>query len=69
VVDPNRVAEKRPVTVGLLTKTTAILDGGLQAGEIVVTDGQYRIQNGTKVDVLPVSSEMPGRPAASEATQ
>jgi membrane fusion protein, multidrug efflux system len=69
VVDPNRVVEKRSVTVGLLTKTTAILDAGLQAGEMVVTDGQYRIQNGTKVDVLPVSSETPGRRAASEATQ
>ena len=68
VVDPNRVGEKRPVTVSLLTKTKAILSGGLQPGAMVVTDGQNRIQNGTRVDVLPVSSETPGR-AASEATQ
>jgi membrane fusion protein, multidrug efflux system len=69
VVGPNRVVEKRPVKVGLLSKATAILDAGLQQGEMVVTDGQYRIQNGTRVDLLAGPAEAPGRAAASQATQ
>jgi multidrug efflux system membrane fusion protein len=60
VVKPGRTVEKRPIKVGLLTKTTAIVDAGLQADELVVTDGQYRIQNGTIVDVLANPAEAPG---------
>lgn len=69
VVGPNRAVEKRPVRVGLLTKATAIVDTGLQTGELVVTDGQYRVQNGTRVDILPNPAQAPVRPAVSEATQ
>jgi multidrug efflux system membrane fusion protein len=68
VVDPKRVVEKRPITVGLLSKTTAIVDAGLQPGEMVVTDGQYRIQNGTRVDILASPAAAPGQSAASQAT-
>jgi multidrug efflux system membrane fusion protein len=57
---PSRVVEKRPVKVGLLTKTTAIIDGGVQAGDRVVTDGQYRIQAGTVVEVLADPTPPPG---------
>jgi multidrug efflux system membrane fusion protein len=60
VVGPNRSVEKRPIKVGPLSKTTAIVDAGLQSGEMVVTDGQYRIQNGTTVEVLATPAEAPG---------
>jgi membrane fusion protein, multidrug efflux system len=60
VVGPNRSVEKRPIKVGPLSKTTAIVDAGLQSGEMVVTDGQYRIQNGTIVEVLTNPAEAPG---------
>jgi multidrug efflux system membrane fusion protein len=60
VVGPSRIVEKRPIKVGLLNKSTAIVDAGLQAGEMVVTDGQYRIQNGTLVEVLANPAEAPG---------
>lgn len=60
VVGPNRVVEKRPIRVGLLTKTTAIVDAGLQPAEMVVTDGQYRIQAGTVVDILANPADAPG---------
>jgi len=69
VVGPKQVVEKRPITVGLLSKTTAIVEAGLQAGEMVVTDGQYRIQNGTRVDILASPAAAPGRSATSQATQ
>ena len=51
VVGADRIVQKRPLKVGVLNKTTAIIDGGLQAGEQIVTDGQYRIQAGSKVEV------------------
>jgi membrane fusion protein, multidrug efflux system len=50
VVVGDRIVQKRPLKVGVLNKTTAIIDGGLQAGEQIVTDGQYRIQAGSKVE-------------------
>ena len=57
VVGQNRVVQKRSLKVGLLNKTTAIIDGGLQAGELVVTEGQYRIQAGSSVEILPESGQ------------
>jgi multidrug efflux system membrane fusion protein len=69
LVGPNRVVEKRLIKAGLLSKATAIVDAGLQPGEMVVTDGQYRIQNGTRVDVLANPVEASGRTLDSQATQ
>src|SRR5262252_4078775 len=60
VVAPDHVVEKRPVGLGLLGKTTAIVDNGLAEGEMVVTDGQYRIQRGTRVDIFANPAEAPG---------
>jgi membrane fusion protein, multidrug efflux system len=51
VVGGDRVVQKRPLKVGVLNKSLAIIDDGLQAGEQIVTDGQYRIQAGSKVEV------------------
>jgi membrane fusion protein, multidrug efflux system len=53
VIDANHVAQKRAVKVGFLDKTVAVIDDGLQLGDQVVTDGQYRIQAGTVVEVVP----------------
>jgi multidrug efflux system membrane fusion protein len=60
VVGQNHIVQKRPIRVSLLSKTTAIVDDGLQSGETVVTEGQYRIQNGTFVDVLAKLTRSPG---------
>jgi membrane fusion protein, multidrug efflux system len=46
----DRVVKKRVIKVGVVDKTTAIIDDGLQPGEMVVTDGQYRIQAGSRVN-------------------
>lgn len=69
VVGSNQVVAKRAVKVGSLSKLTAIVDAGLQQGEMVVTDGQYRIQAGTLVDILASPAEAPDRAAASQETQ
>jgi multidrug efflux system membrane fusion protein len=57
VVGENRRVQKRALKVGVLTKTLAIIDDGLQPDDLVVTEGQYRIQAGTIVDVLPDSAK------------
>jgi RND family efflux transporter MFP subunit len=58
VVGQDRKVQKRVIKVGEVNKTTAIIDGGIQTGDVVVTEGQYRVQAGTTVDVL-------GNPTAS----
>jgi membrane fusion protein, multidrug efflux system len=52
VVAPDRIVQKRVIKVGVTNKTTAVIDAGLEAGEIVVTDGQYRIQAGSQVELI-----------------
>src|ERR1019366_9089770 len=41
VVGSDHIVQKRVIKIGVLNKTTAIIDDGLQPGEQVVTDGQY----------------------------
>ena len=55
-----RIVGKRAIKVGVLSKTTAIIDDGLSPGELVVTDGQYRIQAGSSVELLANPAESPG---------
>jgi membrane fusion protein, multidrug efflux system len=57
VVGDDRTVQKRVLKVGARNKTTAIIDDGLQPGEQIVTDGQYRIEAGSKVQTeLPVDA-------------
>ncbi len=63
VVGRDRIVEKRVVKVGVMNKTTAVIDSGLSAGERVVTDGQYRIQAGSLAEVLRDPAEPEGRKA------
>jgi multidrug efflux system membrane fusion protein len=57
VVDESRTIRKKPIKVGLLTKDVAVIDDGLVAGEQVVTEGQYRIQAGSLVNVIPTPDQ------------
>jgi multidrug efflux system membrane fusion protein len=48
----NRVAKLTPVTVALMQEDFgALVSEGLSAGDTVVVDGQYRLEDGTKVRV------------------
>lgn len=51
VVKGDNTVESRPVTVSRSDAHEAVIEKGLQAGETVVTDGQLRLQQGTKVQV------------------
>ena len=60
VVGPDRVVQKRVIKTGAVNKVSAVIDGGLAAGELVVTDGQYRIEAGSIVEVLANAPGSPG---------
>lgn len=50
VVKADKTVEARPVTVALTQSNQSAIGSGLQVGEIVVTDGQDKLQNGAKVE-------------------
>ena len=49
VVDANNTVQMRPVQVALTQGSTVVIASGLQAGDRVVTDGQEKLQAGSRV--------------------
>ena len=58
VVKQDTTVESRPIKVALTEGTVAVLDGGVNPGEQVVTDGQEKLQPGSKVE-----PQGPGQPS------
>jgi multidrug efflux system membrane fusion protein len=52
VIGADEVVQKRPIKIGFSNQTIAIVDSGLVGGDQVVIDGQYRIEAGSRVEVL-----------------
>jgi membrane fusion protein, multidrug efflux system len=52
VIKEDNTVEMRDVQVAQIDGDTALIDAGLKAGERVVVDGQYKLQPGTKVEVI-----------------
>ncbi len=52
VVKEDRTVETRPVETGLILEKEIVIEKGLSAGEVVVTDGQLRLSPGAKVEIL-----------------
>ncbi|WP_407178811.1 efflux RND transporter periplasmic adaptor subunit [Bradyrhizobium sp. STM 3562] len=52
VVTPDKTAQVRPVKVAQISQGQALIDDGLKANETVVVDGQYRLQQGSRVKEL-----------------
>lgn len=50
-VKPDKTADMRKVTIGFTEGNLTTLASGLQAGETVVTDGQDKLQQGSKVEI------------------
>lgn len=73
VVDPTKnIAAMRPVTVARLYKSAngaenAVIAGGLQAGEMIVSEGQMRLFPGGKVRLLKPATQMSGAGAEKTA--
>jgi len=50
VVKSDKTVDQRQIKVALTEGTTSIIDSGLNAGELVVTDGQEKLQPNNKVE-------------------
>jgi multidrug efflux system membrane fusion protein len=62
VIKDDLTVEMRPVTVTRIERDEALIEDGLQAGERVVVDGQYKLQPGSKVKI-PEPAPKGGAPA------
>ncbi len=66
-------AELRPVTVARNVGARSVIAKGLKPGEIVVTDGQLRLTNGTRVEIRDPNATAPrvnrpgGQPPAAQS--
>ncbi|MBZ5567757.1 MAG: MdtA/MuxA family multidrug efflux RND transporter periplasmic adaptor subunit [Acidobacteriia bacterium] len=67
VVKPDNTVEVRAVKVGVTEGNVASIETGLSAGELVVTDGQDKLQPGAKVEVQQRGNRGSGASKASGA--
>src|SRR5206468_11251482 len=49
VVKPDSTVEQRPVTAGQRVDQDLVVEKGLKSGEVVVTEGQLRLEQGARV--------------------
>src|SRR5207245_6928127 len=49
VVKPDSTVEQRPITAGQRVGEDVVIDNGLKPGETIVTEGQLRLEPGTRV--------------------
>ena len=49
-MNADKTVEDRPVTVALTEGTTTVVTDGLKPGDVVVTDGQDKLQRGSRVE-------------------
>jgi multidrug efflux system membrane fusion protein len=63
-VKDDKTVEMRPVTVARTVDRWAVIEKGVQPGEMVVTDGQLRLVPGAKVEI---KNSNPGEERKPEA--
>ncbi len=51
VIKPDLTVESRPVSISRSLNGQTVIEKGLKAGETVVTDGQFQLVSGTKVQI------------------
>jgi multidrug efflux system membrane fusion protein len=56
-VDANNTVQVKPVQIALTQGNTVVIGSGLQAGDKVVTDGQEKLQPGSRVSVQPPATQ------------
>ena len=49
-MNSDKTVEDKPVTVALTQGTTTVITSGLNPGDVVVTDGQDKLQRGSRVE-------------------
>jgi multidrug efflux system membrane fusion protein len=60
VAKPDKTVEMRTLTVAQSEEGLALVDKGVQAGERVVVDGQYRLQPGSKIQIVSSAEAVDG---------
>lgn len=63
VVRADKTVEVRPVKVALTQANISLIDSGLSAGDLVVTDGQDKLQGGSLVEPHNAASSTEAKPA------
>jgi membrane fusion protein, multidrug efflux system len=62
VIGDDKKAEKRPIVVNRTSNSVAVVDDGLKAGDVVVTDGQMRLVPGSVVMIQSGLAEQGRKP-------
>ena len=62
VLRPDQTVAARKVKPGLVLEEAAVIEEGLAPGETVVTDGQLRLADGSRVAVRPAVGAAPAAP-------
>ena len=60
IVKEDRTVEMRKIKQGLVQGDAALIDDGVQPGEVVVTDGVDKLQAGTRVEPRMIGQNTPG---------
>lgn len=60
VVKPDMTAENRPITVDRAYSDKTVVSAGIAVGERVVTDGQFRMGPGARVEIKSATPKSPG---------
>jgi len=60
VIKPDNTAETRPVAVDRSASGLAVISKGLKPGEKIVTDGQLRLSDGTRVQIVGTGDQPAG---------
>jgi membrane fusion protein, multidrug efflux system len=68
LVKPDKTVEVRSVKIAFTQANLSAIDSGLAPGELVVTDGQDKLQNGSRVEPHFGSSPSGGKPAQTSGT-
>ena len=62
IIKTDKTVEMRPIKVAQTEANVALIDSGLEAGEQVVVDGQYKLQPGVHVELTTPQPSQPARP-------
>jgi multidrug efflux system membrane fusion protein len=62
----NQTVTMRPLKVAQIDNGEALIDSGLEAGELVVVDGQYKLQDGSRVKSVEPAATETGAEAAPQ---
>jgi multidrug efflux system membrane fusion protein len=68
VAKADKTVEARPVTVALTQANQSAISDGLEVGEVVVTDGQDKLQNGAKIEARVPAPNPKGAQQATKPT-